>query len=182
MNKRVKHSKSLQRSEGERVTLLREALTSLLEAARQYLPGTDEHPAVRNAEFALLQESSRKNPTPSGPWVVLFEIDTDDDFELDTGSSFSIDGETEAEARQKAVDSLRTAQFTYLKTWGTNATGMEEDWVRGDYSAAWFTIRDAAIAALEEGEMSFHFGGNQTISLSVCRTMFGNQSNIVDEP
>lgn len=105
--------------------------------------------------------------SPRHKWMVTISIDPDDDFWLSIGDSVVVFGVTEAEARQLAIDTLKDASFTYLKTWGINKTGKEEDWQRGDYSHAWFSLRKKAIEALGKGKESFFFGGNQTIDFRV---------------
>lgn len=93
----------------------------------------------------------------STPQVVFhFTIDEDDDFCLDIGSEFLATGNTDAEARQNAIQILQKATLTWVGTYAANG-------VRGDYSHAWYFIRDAAIQAIQEMCDNFSYGGNQTI-------------------
>ena len=114
-----------------------------------------------------LEASMFGNANLPAPWLIRVNIDTDDDFQLDIGTEFEISAATKSAAQKATIEKLKAAQFTYLKTWGVNNTGREEDWVRGDYSENWFAIRDEAIKQLKRGNHRIHYGGNQTITVEV---------------
>lgn len=90
----------------------------------------------------------------------MFSIESDDDFYLDSGFDFEVTGINEKEARSNAIRFLEDIKLSWVKTYSVSD---ENGTKRGDYSHAWYTIRDAAIEALRDGEDEFYYGGNQTI-------------------
>ena len=79
-----------------------------------------------------------------------FTVQDNGDFYLDTGSRFSAYGDSEEEARQRAIELLAGARLTYVSTYTLNGKS-------GTLSDIWFRIRDKAIEALKEGKDEFYY-------------------------
>lgn len=110
-------------------------------------------------------------------------INTDDDFDLDildirnssnNANIFELDesgyilicAEDKEDLIKKTIKILEEAKFTFVKTWSVTRGNTKEE---GDYSHAWYSIRDKAIEALKRGEENIGFGGNQTIDIGITK-------------
>ncbi len=90
---------------------------------------------------------------------LVFKINTDD-FELDCGYGFEIEGQNYITLKEKAIQFLENITLTWVKTWKVTTN---DKVVEGDYSHTWYNLRDEAIDYLLNDEFDFSYGGNQTI-------------------
>lgn len=93
---------------------------------------------------------------------VIVVVEADDDFILSCEHSFEIVGVSYEEVRDKLIDKLRNIQLIWVKRYATKRNGVVTN---GDYSYAWYQLRDNAIVWLKTGGTSVCIGGNQTISI-----------------
>lgn len=137
---------------------------------------------------SALKDFNCKLNLGKGAFVLKIDINTDDDFDLDildpkstkeknsvnadlfehdeNGCVCIYDDDQESLVK-KAIKILEDAKFTFVKTWGITRGDVKET---GDYSHAWYSIRNQAIDSLKNGETSLFFGGNQTISIEMSPT------------
>ena len=98
------------------------------------------------------------------------DIDSDDDFELDIGTSVTLKGFSTTDAATEALaKTLLEAKLVWSKKWSvrrTNELGEVTVESQGDYDSAWTYIRDEAVKELQEGNTEFTAGGgNQSIEV-----------------
>lgn len=95
--------------------------------------------------------------------VAHIEINTDDDFSLVGGDSFTIYGKNYQDILINTISFLRKIKFAYIPDWAKEDNGDVKD----SFSSRWYSIRDNAIIELEEGSTYVDLGGNQTIRINI---------------
>jgi hypothetical protein len=120
---------------------------------------------IENQMYYKEQAKKDFNKVSKGVFVCNVSINTDDDFSLDIGTDFEIFGNSKKEIREMLIKKLENAKFTYCKTWGRTD---EKGETKGDYSNAWFYIRDESIKMIKNKNEQISFGGNQTIEIDIC--------------
>lgn len=103
-------------------------------------------------DFLKIQEKSN--------FVAHINIDSDDDFQLDSGLNLTAKGNTKKEAIENIIKQLKEAKLTYV-----NGATVINGQVSQNYSKAeaWFSIRDYAIKQFNRGNTNFTYGGNHVI-------------------
>jgi hypothetical protein len=95
---------------------------------------------VAHADFEALKQ------THLGKYVAHIDIDTDDDFYFENGTSFKIYANTKKDLITNSIEFLTNLKITY---------GSESKW-------EW--LKNEAISRLKNKNLNFDFGGNQQMS------------------
>lgn len=98
---------------------------------------------------------------------VIVHIDADDDFLLNCEHHFEFVGSSYVQVRDQLLEKLKAIQLKWVKKYASiDKKGVK---IEGDYSYAWYQLRDDAIEWLNNNESedgaSICIGGNQTISI-----------------
>lgn len=98
---------------------------------------------------------------------VIVDVGADDDFTLNCEHHFEIVGTSYQQVRDKLIEKLNSIQLKWVKKYSSiDKKGVRTD---GDYSYAWYQLRDDVIAWLKNNDIdsqsSVCIGGNQTISI-----------------
>lgn len=122
---------------------------------------------IANAKSIAMADFKVLSKTRLGKFVTNISIGTDDDFQLEGGTSFTVYGDTKKEILKNTISFLRNLKFANVPSWGKEPNGNIKD----SYSSKWNWVKEEAIKRLEEGETSFSFGGNQTIDLFISENV-----------
>ena len=115
---------------------------------------------IEHAKSIANEDFKRLN---SGKFVANIEIETDDDFCLEGGTSFSIYANSKKESLKKTIIHLKDIKFDYIPEWAKKSDGSLEE----RYTSKWTHIKDEAMKRLVNGETSISLGGNQTIEIDI---------------
>lgn len=104
---------------------------------------------IEHAKSIALQDFNELSKIRLGKLVATIDIETDDDFYFEKGTSYKVYGNNKKEILKNSISFLQNLNI-----------------LRGSQSK-WDWLRNEAIDKLREGEMSFSFGGNQQMDFYV---------------
>lgn len=121
-------------------------------------------PGYIDSVMATMNGSGKpSSDKPNSEVTIKFNVDADDDFELSSGFEFEVKGSSLTNAIESACRYLNFIKVTWAGSWAVvDDDGNEVE--SGSKDSSWFCIRDKAIEALNNKELSFEWGGNASIS------------------
>ena len=120
----------------------------------------------RKTGSLYLDEVPAQVSATSNYYFIKVDIDTDDDFLLDCGDSFTLVADDKDSLISKCIDKLSSIKVVWASTWSvSDSAGVVTS--SGDKSGAWDYLRDAAIQRLKDKEEFAEIGGNNTLEYSI---------------